>query len=261
VNREAQSVVLFVLGVAVLRISIDGSYLRYVKEWLQPLLIASGAGLVILALVAAWADGLLRRLPEQRAAPVSSGDGTAAPAGDSPDADAEGHADAHEHAGPRVAWLLLLPVLAIFLIAPPALGSYAASRDAGTVAQPADDAGLPPLPPGDPVTMSLSDYSVRAIWDEGRTLQGRMIKMSGFVTPREDGGWHLTRMALNCCAADARAVKVEIRGGPDLPPDTWVEVVGQWSPTAKDVDVLDAIPALVPSDVRKIEQPREPYET
>jgi uncharacterized repeat protein (TIGR03943 family) len=250
VNREAQSVVLFVLGVAVLRISIDGTYLRYVKEWLQPFLIASGAGLVALALVAAWADGLLRRLPEQQ------------PAAGPADAPVETHGQGgHAHGGPRVAWLLLLPVLAIFLVAPPPLGSYAASRDSGAVAQPADDTGLPPLPAGDPVPMSLGDYSVRAIWDEGRTLQGRTVKMTGFVTPREGGGWHLTRMALSCCAADARAIKVEVRDGPPLPPDTWVEVVGHWSPVPADVDAIDAVPALAAGEVRQIEQPHNPYET
>lgn len=245
-NREAQSVVLFVLGVAVLRISIDGSYLRYVKEWLQPFLIAAGAGLVVLGLVAAWADGLLRRAAEQPA------EATASAADDD---------HAHAHGGPSVAWLLLLPVLAIFLVAPPPLGSYAAGRDSGAVAQPTDNTGLPALPPGDPVAMGLGDYSVRAVWDEGRTLRGRTVKLSGFVTPREGGGWHLTRMALSCCAADARAIKVEIRDAPALPPDTWVEVVGQWSPIADNIDAIDAIPAMAAGQVRQIEQPRNPYET
>jgi uncharacterized repeat protein (TIGR03943 family) len=254
VNRETQSVVLFVVGVAVLRISIDGSFLRYVKPWLQPFLIASGAGLVILGLVAAWADGLLRRLPEDQ--PAAAAAESTASAGSADDDD-----HSHAHGGPNVAWLLLLPVLAIFLIAPPPLGSYAAKRDTGTVAEPVNNTGFPPLPAGDPVTMSLGDYSVRAVWDEGRTLKGRVIKLSGFVTPRDGGGWDLTRMAITCCAADARAIKVEIRDAPDMPADTWVEVIGQWSPTTKNVDAVDAIPALSAAEVRKINAPRNPYET
>jgi len=68
-------------------------------------------------------------------------------------------------------------------------------------------------------------------------------------------------MALSCCAADARAIKVEIRDGPNLAADTWVEVVGQWSPIAKSVDIIDAIPALSADEVREIDQPRNPYET
>ncbi len=48
-NREAQSVVLLLVGGAVLRISVSDIYLRYVKEGLRPFLIVSGALLVAIA--------------------------------------------------------------------------------------------------------------------------------------------------------------------------------------------------------------------
>jgi uncharacterized repeat protein (TIGR03943 family) len=178
----------------------------------------------------------------------------------------DGHADGHPHAdghapghAPRTAWLLTLPVFAIFLIAPPALGSYAASLDAGTVTAPAAGTDFPPLPPGDPATLTLGDYSVRAVWDEGRTLHGREVQLTGFVTPRKEGGWFLTRIMLSCCAADGTAVKVRARGAESLPADTWVRVVGRWAPSAAGRPE-DRIAVLDVHEMRTIESPADPYE-
>ncbi|HEX6245842.1 MAG TPA: hypothetical protein VFZ61_33185, partial [Polyangiales bacterium] len=39
-----------------------------------------------------------------------------------------GHGHDHGHHEPRVGWLLILPVLGLLLVAPPALGSYAAGQ-------------------------------------------------------------------------------------------------------------------------------------
>ena len=78
----------------------------------------------------------------------------------------------HSHV-PRVAWLLTLPVFAILLVAPGPLGAYAAARDPGTVAKPAGDSDFPPLPAGDPATLPVYEYAVRAVWDEGKSLVDR----------------------------------------------------------------------------------------
>jgi len=238
VNREAQSVLLVLVGGAVLRITLDGTYLRYVKAGLWPFLL--GTAVVILAIgIVSLIDVTFRR--------------------DSPGR-SEGHTG-HGHAPgevPRAAWLLALPVFAIFLVAPPALGSYAASRDTGTVAAPADD-GFPPLPPGDPVAMPVSEYAVRAVWDAGRSLAGRTVRLSGFVTPDRDGGWFLTRIALSCCAADGQAIKVETRGAEPLPADTWVEVIGRYEPSAA-AEPEDAVPVLAVETLRQIPPPADPYE-
>jgi len=122
--------------------------------------------------------------------------------------------DEHGHHGPRSAWLLL-PVLAIFLIAPPALGYYAAARDLTNSSPTA--AVAPPLPDGDPVEVYLSDYVNRAVWDAGRTLESRTVAITGLVVPDPDSGWWLTRMSLACCAADAFAGKIQIVD----PPEGW----------------------------------------
>ncbi len=49
-NREVQGVLLILIGAATLRISLGDTYLRYVKENMQPYLIASGIILLILGI-------------------------------------------------------------------------------------------------------------------------------------------------------------------------------------------------------------------
>ena len=153
-NKEVQPVVLVLVGAAVLKISLGEAYLRYVKESLQPFLVASGVVLVLLGLLSAWKD-LDRGGNSTSSAPVDH-------AGD-------GHDRAH--GGPGIAWMLLLPVAAIFLVAPPALGADAASRDSGTVAGPRETSFVP-LPEGDPVPLSVADYAVRAGWGGAERSRG-----------------------------------------------------------------------------------------
>ena len=243
-NKEVQPVVLVLVGAAVLKISLGEVYLRYVKEGLQPFLVASGVVLGLLGLVSAWKD--LDRGGEQ-ASPAGAADG-AAEAGD-------GHDRAH--GGPGIAWMLLLPVAAIFLVAPPALGADAASRDSGTVAGPRETSFVP-LPEGDPVPLSVADYAVRAGWGGADTLEGRRVALDGFVTPAEDGGWYVTRIAMSCCAADGQAVKVEVLGQPAPPADTWVEVTGTYVPAeAEDPRTVPAV--IQASGVVETTAPSNPY--
>lgn len=164
-TREIQSIILLLVGIATLRISWGTAYLNFVKESMRPWLLLSGA---ILVLLGAWllVDSLRGRPSHEGAE------------GEDRAADADG-GESHEHAGPRAAWLLLLPVLTIFLVAPPALGAYSASRD--TTNSIATDRSMAPLPPWDPVPLYLSDYVTRAVWDEGRTLVGRSVALTGFV--------------------------------------------------------------------------------
>ena len=227
-----QGVLLVLLGGAVLRISLTDVHLRYVKPEFAPLLVVGGAVLLVLGLISVLFD----RAP--------------------------GEQDGHGHppgTGPRTAWLLLLPVLAIFLVAPPALGSYAASRDAGTVADPGA-ADYPPLPAGDPAETTVLDYATRAVWDQGRTLAGRTVRITGFASPAEDGGWFLTRIALSCCAGDGRAYKIKVIGGPAAPPpDAWVEVTGEHVATGVPPGE-DVIPGIRALEVAPVPAPRNPYD-
>lgn len=163
-NRETQSVLLTLVGGALVRITVDDTFLRYVKDWMRPGLLVAGVALVLLGLVSLWRERPSRG--PDAAGPAPSG---------------------HDEHGPWVAWLLVLPVLAIFLVAPPALGSYTVNRSTAAVPEP-DDSGFDPLPAGDPVTVALTDYATRAIWDRGRSLEGRRVRLVGFLSPRPAAG-------------------------------------------------------------------------
>ncbi|NUP30650.1 MAG: TIGR03943 family protein [Streptomycetaceae bacterium] len=272
-KRDVQSVVLVLIGAALLRISLGGEmYLRYVKAGLRPALIAAGAILLLVGLIGVVRDGILRK-HEQAAGEEHEHDGHgheghAEHAGHEHGGDGEHAASAgshgHDHSqGPRVAWLLCLPVIALFLIAPPALGSYTAERSDNVVAKPAAktvDAGFPALPPGDPLDMTVGDFSVRAVWDTADTLKDRNVRLTGFVTPGPNGTWYVTRLVISCCAADATARKVEIHGLAAPPTDAWVQVTGTWLKSAGPPASESTIPALTAAKLDRIPTPKEPYE-
>jgi uncharacterized repeat protein (TIGR03943 family) len=245
-TREVQSVALTALGVILLRITLSGTFLNYVKASMQPWLITSGVILVLLGmglLVDAW------QRPRRRAADSSRA------------AVEDDHGHSHGHGGPRIAWLLFLPVITLFLVAPPALGAYSASRDTTNVVQ--LDTSLPPLPAGDPVPVYLADYVTRAIWEKGASLEGRTVELTGFVLPEPDGTWLLARLQITCCAADAFASKVRPVNLPSemstLPANTWVTITGTWQP-AEYPDPSTAIPLVHVSTIRTVEQPANPYD-
>jgi uncharacterized repeat protein (TIGR03943 family) len=245
-DRRSQAAVLFLVGAMALYLGGSDAALAYVKAGLQPLLLASGAVLVGLAGVAV--------------------------AHHAPD-----HDGPRPH-GPRTAWLLALPPLALVMIAPPALGAFAASRQAvqpppisqtaPTEQAPAgaDPALFPPLIPrgdGAAVPLTLAEYQVRD-YEAPHTLAGVRIRLVGFVTPQRPGrgdGYLLTRFAISCCAADALAIKVAIHGDPvPRAPDTWLEVEGRWQQRAEG-QAASETPLLLAESIRVVEQPSPPYES
>ncbi|MET8628743.1 TIGR03943 family protein [Kitasatospora sp. NPDC004669] len=241
-RREVRAVLHILVGAAVLHISLFSElYLRYVRRGLRPYLIASGVLLVVVGLVGAGvaARELLR--PGHRG-----------------DAD-DGHG--HGHGAPRTAWLLLLPVLAIYLLQPRALGAFTAQHSDNTAVKPAEAAGdFAPLPTTDPVSMRLADFDSRALWDSSGSLKGHRIRLTGFATPGPgDGTWDLARLTISCCAADASSSKVVIHGTDAPPEGTWVEVTGEWQPDGQNGQD-GAVPALTATLVRRIAEPENPYE-
>lgn len=252
VRREAQAVILALLGGAMIRISVDGSYLRYLKPGMFIFVLASGVFLLVLGIIGAWSDGLIKR-----------GGAETADASHDHDHDHDGEEsvidDGHGHGpgGPRVAWLMLLPVISIIIIAPPALGAYAVERGT-TAAEPSE--AITPLPEGGIAEIPVADFVTRAVWDEGRTLKDRPVELTGFVVPRDGGGYDLARLSLNCCAADAVAAKVNLKAlESELVPDQWVRVVGKWVPGGKLNDPR-AIPVFQVSELEAIDTPKEVYE-
>lgn len=232
-TRDVGSIILILIGGALIRITSQDIYLRYVKESMRPWLITSGVILILLGLL--QLAEIWRTARRELAAKTAGQDSQGADEGHGAN---EGHG---AHAAPRMAWLLVLPILAIFLIAPPALGAYTAERQSSVTVAPDATALAPPLPAGDPVALALNDYASRAIWDDGKTLVGRNVSLTGFATAAPNGGWYLTRLTLTCCAADATVTKILVLSSDSTPAsptpakpvpatNSWVTVVGQWVP-------------------------------
>jgi uncharacterized repeat protein (TIGR03943 family) len=235
VNRQAQGVVLLLLGGAVLKASLTDVYLRYVKEGLQPFLIGAGALLVVTAVMTLVHDLRSRSEPD----------------------DGHGH-----HHGPAVGWLLVLPVIGLLLVAPPALGAFAAGQ-AGTAVPTKAASEYPPLPPGDPATISILEYVSRAVYDNGASIGDRTVRMTGFVIPGKAGELMLARMILSCCAADGRPIKLGLTGNAphDLAADTWVEVTGHYTDKAGADPVNgERIPYLNVLTWNQVDPPRNQYQ-
>jgi uncharacterized repeat protein (TIGR03943 family) len=237
VNRLTQAVVMLLFGGAIIRATLTGMFLRYVKEGLRPFLLATGALLIAAAVMTIWYE--VRALKHQH---------------DGPD-------DGHGHHEPKVGWLLILPVIGLLLIAPPALGAFSAGQ-AGSIMAEQSDSDYPPLPPGDPVPLGLLDYAARAVFDDGKSLTGRTVRLTGFITPGPGGAPMLARMVLTCCAADGRPIKVGLTGDPavDAAPDTWVRVDGVYSGKVGKDPVNDAKVAYIQvTSWQETTEPERPY--
>ncbi|MGW4287961.1 TIGR03943 family putative permease subunit [Streptomyces sp. NPDC004673] len=227
-KRPVQAALLVLSGLALLRVSLFSDlYLRYVKAGMRPLLIASGAVLLTLGLAEAWSWYRRTR-----------------------------HDD--NHLPPRTAWLLFLPILSLALWAPPALGAYTAAREApkATTTQPQD---FDPLPTTSPLPLTLGDFTDRVREDHTKAIRTRTVQMTGFATPAaQGGGWYLTRLIINCCAADAQSVKVRVYGTQPPKPDTWVTVTGTWRPSGR-LGTPSAKVALDAKTVKKVPRPTNGY--
>lgn len=238
-DRRTQGAMLVLVGAIALWLGLSEAALAYVRPGLRTPLAASGLVLLLLGLAAlAWR-------------PVGA---------------ADGHSHAHGEHGPRSAWLLLLPVLVLVLVTPPALGSYAASRQ-----PPGANGGsageFPPLPePVDgAVPLLVSEFVARAQDDQKRSLAGQRVRLVGFVIPAQDGGrdYQLARFVLACCAADAEAYTVQVRG--DATPrqaDQWLLVEGRWlpEPTPERAGPSSKPPVLLADSVTAVRPPANRYE-
>jgi uncharacterized repeat protein (TIGR03943 family) len=240
VNRRVQAILLLLFGGAIVKISLNGTYLRYVKHGLRPLLIMAGALLVIAAVITLWHD--LRPRADH-------------------DHDDHGDDDGHGHHDSKVGWLLLLPALGLLLISPAPLGSFAAAKS-GTVVVSAES-DYPPLAAGDPVEVPLLEYAARALLDNGRSLSGRTVKLTGFITGGPDGQPALARIVLTCCAADGRPIKIGMDGRPPtgMADGTWVQAIGVYSTEVRKDPVNDAdISYVQVKSWQEIPAPEQPYD-
>jgi len=261
VNREGQDTLLLFVGVMVLQVGLSDLHLRYVKPQMQPVLIAAGVVLTVLAVVSIvrWQRG--GRDGEDTVVTASPSEhvpggalGVSHGAGPVPD---DGAADGHGHAHmPRTAWLLALPLLVLTVITPPSLGAYAAGRASSTIAAPTD--AIPPLPaPRDgAVELTLTEFATRSLYAPD-SLAGTPVRLTGFVLP-EDEGWSLARIALSCCAADGRPIRVQTAGQPAPAADSWVMLEGRFSRI--EGEGARRVPVLQVDRVVPVEAPVQQYE-
>ena len=162
-----------------------------------------------------------------------------------------------EHDRPREGWLLLAPIAALLLVAPPALGSYGVDR-AAPVNVRSGHGTFKPLPQGDgPIAMSLLEYGQRAFDGAGRTVRDATVSLTGFVAGGASGSsFRLVRYQIACCAADAAATVVKVVGISGSAParDQWVNVTGRYHATGGETPELTAL------TVQPIPAPEDPYE-
>jgi uncharacterized repeat protein (TIGR03943 family) len=271
VNREGQDTLLLFVGVMVLQVGVTDLHLRYVKPQMQPLLIAAGIVLTGLAVVSIVRTlrGRDRRPTVVTASPTEHvpGGALAVSHGAGPVHSAAGISEGegrdrdqdvvHEHAHmPATAWLLALPLLVLTVITPPALGAYAAARGTSTIDEPSG-AVLPLPPPVDgAVELSLTEFATRSLYAPD-SVEGTPVRLTGFVLPEQDG-WSLARIALSCCAADGRPVRVRATGAPPPPADSWVTLEGRLA--RLDGEGPRGVPVLTVERLRAVDAPVQQYE-
>ncbi len=207
-SRETENTILLLVGLSIGLVTVTGAFTRYVKPELLPWLAITAVLLVGLALVAIVGD-------IRRGGPVHG----------HPD-----HQDGHSHRS-GVLWLLVVPVVVLIFVSPPALLPQAAS--VRTTSNDVSPRGFPPLPPGRAPEVSLPDVLMRAAQDTSGSLTNRLVTITGFVL-NEPGGVDLARIVIICCAADAQLARIHLRwdtvgtGGAALKfaDNTWLRVEG-----------------------------------
>lgn len=225
-SRETENVLLLLVGISGLLIVVTGTYTRYVKPSLLPWLVAGAVVVIVLALAAIVRD--------------IRGGGVR-----------EGGASGHQHHSP-VLWLLVLPVVVLCFVTPPAIGADAANTTVREVSTDVLKRPYPPLPDGPAPEVSLPDVLMRMAQDSSNTLGGRTITVTGF-TMRSGDSVALARIVIICCAADAQLARIALTGPvaaavATLPEESWLSVEGQVSGDPPVLNVSRYTPIEAPEN-------------
>jgi uncharacterized repeat protein (TIGR03943 family) len=153
-----------------------------------------------------------------------------------------------------VGWLLLAPIAALLLVAPPALGSYGVGRAAEVEIRSGGGIFDPLVPGAAPVPMTLLEFGQRAFDHDGASFNSASVQLTGFVAGGEEGGFRLARYQIACCAADAAPVVVRVIGLGGHALDRWVTVTGVFQPGGGKV------PELAATNIVEVPAPDDPYE-
>lgn len=235
-----------VLGLVALVLSLNGRLNLYLQPRFQPLVLVSALALVVLSL---WTLVDLDRPEVLRAHPPVRAS----------------------------TWLLLVPLLLVVLCAPSPLGAAHMSSAAvaggltdspGTGRQslrvrvatttgsgPDGAAVLPPLPTGTVNQLPLDELADRYTLADKADLEGRTVSVLGVALPGPNGGWHLGRFKIFCCAADAVAYQVVLEDLPQEPQtDRWYQVTG-----VVDTRSGTVLPTIRVTHLEPVPQPQAPY--
>ncbi len=84
-------------------------------------------------------------------------------------------------------------------------------------------------------------------------LQGKTVSVAGqFIS---EGGPHLMRLIMWCCAADAQPLLISLPGLPVHPPEKgWIQVIG-----TLEIGEMGSEPILHPRETHLIPPPEDPY--
>lgn len=253
-SKETRAVVIGMLGGLLLAITLSGKFTSYVKPGFRPMLLIAGGVLVVLAVITLVMAIRDDTRPADHSLPESS-----------EDLAHEGH-----HHSSRAPWLMLVPVLVLLFVAPPALGAAAVDRgiSCGTAAP--DGTTYPsrrvkaadPLPADNPVPLTMQDFVQRSLYDTAYSTVTTDIQVEAFISRSNcDGdGYSLVRLKISCCAADAIAIRTHVDGPSRYPTDTWVRAVIR---AVKDTGDQgnNYVPTATVVSLTPIPQPADPYLT
>ncbi|WP_353651019.1 TIGR03943 family protein [Nakamurella sp. A5-74] len=226
-NKEAQSVVVGLLGGLLIGITVSGKFTSYVRPGFGPLLMAAGiilVGIGIVSLVTVVRGEVRRDRAAAGRAGADAGhhgdsDSADRDRADSDRADRGAHdAHGHQHDRSRAAWMILAPILMLVVVSPAALGADAVARSAGaqglvgqaptpikkTAADgyaPNDGSGsagsgssvgrrtipFDPLPAGPNPVIGVKDLVMRALYDGTNSVATTPVTVVGFISPAGDG--------------------------------------------------------------------------
>jgi uncharacterized repeat protein (TIGR03943 family) len=261
VNEDVRATTVLLVGALMVRLSLSGAYLKYVRNGMGWVLLIAGGLLVVLGLV-----GVVRALGPRRFGPGSrqrSHDAHGPAYGHDHGHDhGGGHGDGHGGGhggghGDRTGWLLLVPVLALLLVTPPALGSFGVDRGAAVDVS-SGGRTFDPLPAGRTVPMTLLEFDQRSADHDGASFGATPVRLTGFVAEAvaNGPGFRIARYQIACCAADAVASVVRVTGTAGNRParDQWVTVTGTFRRSA------DGVPEMHATSLTEIASPADPYE-
>lgn len=237
-TRTGRAVLMLAIGAITARLLWSGSFGWFVQQRMRiPLLLAA------IVLLAFGVYEVIGASVEERRDPDS----------------------AERSISPSVGWMLLLPLMVLFSVAPTGLGAAAADRVEAYTPTETSRTFEPLDTSNGPVEMRVFDFLDRALWDPAVSLEDTPIRLEGLVVNDSSitDGFKLTRFMVSCCAADGIPLQVTVHGTQPLEDDTWVVADVIWRPPP--IPYLEMEGTVVEADVISLtvvpDAPNDPYES